>query len=343
MVEVPDSASRVAPDLLGAARALTGVYLGMNRQSWRRKRIKRGGTDVFHVMSRTCGGAVFFDEMDKEALVIVMRKLARFCGVRLLTYCVMGNHFHALVRVPNQARWIEERFGGADGEERLLAHMRLLYSKEHIEAIREDLTKLRAAGMDALAASRIAAIKRRMCDVSEWMREVKVRFSRWFNRRHERKGTLWMAPFKSVLVEDNTQGGPRSNELPTDIARVMAAYIDLNPVRAKLVRGAEEYRWSGWGAALSGDAEAIAGLCDVMHCAPRDWTVQAKRRYADLVSERWENPRPEAETLLQRIPAFTSALVLASPSVDKLAGIRVGGTALRVVRRAGGRGGGDVS
>ncbi|MCP5559819.1 MAG: hypothetical protein H7A55_18880 [Verrucomicrobiaceae bacterium] len=308
----------------------------MNRPSWRRKRVKRGGSDVFHVMSRTCGGSVFFDEMDKEALVIVMRKLARFCGLELLTYCVMGNHFHALIRVPQQATWLDARFGGPTGEERLFAHMRFLYSKDHVEAVQEDLAKLRATGMDALADSRIEAIKRRMCDVSEWMREVKVRFSRWFNRRHERKGTLWMGRFKSVLVEDKEQVGRRSNELPVDIARVMAAYIDLNPVRARLVVGAESYRWSGWGAALCGDAEAIAGLCAILHCHPRDWATQGKRRYAKVVSERWENQRPEPDTLLRRVPSFSSALELASATADGRPGLVVGGMPLRVIRRAGG-------
>jgi hypothetical protein len=68
--------------------------------------------------------------------------------------------------------------------------------------------------------------------------------------------------------------------------RLMAAYIDLNPVRAKLVEGAEDWRWSGWSAALAGDKEAIAGLCDVLHCTPKDWVAWAKGVYAEMVSER---------------------------------------------------------
>lgn len=36
----------------------------------------------------------------------------------------------------------------------------------------------------------------------------------------------------------------------------MAAYIDLNPVRAGIVTKAEDYRWSGYGAAMGGDEKA---------------------------------------------------------------------------------------
>ncbi len=32
--------------------------------------------------------------------------------------------------------------------------------------------------------------------------ELKERFSRWYNKHHSRRGTLWMERFRSVLVED---------------------------------------------------------------------------------------------------------------------------------------------
>ena len=72
----------------------------------------------------------------------------------------------------------------------------------------------------------------RMGDVSAFMKELKQRFSRWYNRRHERFGTLWAERFKSVLVEDQ----PMSVE-------AVAAYIDLNPVRAGLVEDPKDYRY----------------------------------------------------------------------------------------------------
>ena len=88
----------------------------------------------------------------------------------------------------------------------------------------------------------------RMWDLSEFMKVLKGRFTQWFNKRHGRKGTLWEERFKSVLVEDGST------------ARVMSAYIDLNPVRAGMVADPARYRWSSYGAAVAGDRRARAGL-----------------------------------------------------------------------------------
>jgi hypothetical protein len=41
----------------------------------------------------------------------------------------------------------------------------------------------------------------------------------------------------------------------------MAAYIDLNPVRAGLVKDPKDYRWCGYAEALGGSRRAQRGLC----------------------------------------------------------------------------------
>jgi hypothetical protein len=41
----------------------------------------------------------------------------------------------------------------------------------------------------------------------------------------------------------------------------VAAYIDLNPVRAGLVQDPKDYRWSGYGEALGRGGRALDGLC----------------------------------------------------------------------------------
>ncbi len=69
---------------------------------------------------------------------------------------------------------------------------------------------------------------------------VMQRFTQWYNGKHKRSGTLWERRFKSVVVEDGLA------------ARTMAAYIDLNPVRAGMVSDPAEYRWSGYGEAVGG-------------------------------------------------------------------------------------------
>ena len=111
---------------------------------------------------------------------------------------------------------------------------------------------IRKLGMDTLALAKLESIKRRFCDLSSYVKEVKERYSRWFNKRRARKGTLWMDRYKSVMVEG--KGEP---------LHTLAAYIDLNPVRAGLVEDPKDYRWSGYAEAVSGSRRAQRGLSKV--------------------------------------------------------------------------------
>jgi REP element-mobilizing transposase RayT len=256
-------------DALLGVEAKTGLY--PVARSWRggRRRIRGLGiyeSDCFHVMSRTCGGAVFFDEVEKEALRRVLRRMAEFCGVEVLTYCVMGNHFHALVSVPHRPSWMR-RFEGPDGEKRLLAHLRVLYSKDYIAQLMAEMAEWRRLGLEGLVTAKLEGFKRRMCDLSRFVKEVKERFGRWYNKRHERKGTLWMERFKSVLVE-GSRGQVSSVKHELNALQVMAAYIDLNPVRAELVDEPGTYAWSGFGEAERGSKRARRGLWRVVRRGP---------------------------------------------------------------------------
>jgi REP element-mobilizing transposase RayT len=198
------------------------------------KRMKLEGMPAtYHAMSRVVGGQRLFGDREKEILRKMLWQVADFCGVEILTYCVMSNHFHVLIRVP-------EKVVVSDAE--LLRRFRVLYPKptKYQTAEFARLEKaLREGDEDAVVIrERLLA---RMHDLSEFMKTVKQRFSIWYNRNHDnRRGTLWMERFKSVLVEG------AGNPLQT-----MAAYIDLNPVRAGLVEDPKDYRFCGY-------AEAVA-------------------------------------------------------------------------------------
>jgi hypothetical protein len=91
------------------------------------------------------------------------------------------------------------------------------------------------------------------------MKSLLERFTKWFNRKHSRSGTLWEERFKSVIVESGVA------------ARTMAAYIDLNPVRAGMVKDPADYRWSSYGEAIGGGRKgngkkARAGLVRAYFC-----------------------------------------------------------------------------
>ena len=253
-LQIPEDQSLLIEEQLVGINAKTAPYPAARSWSGGRRRILGKGaleSYTYHVMSRTCGGQVLFDDVEKEALRRLLWKMAEFSGVRLVTYCIMGNHFHALVEVPKREIWLE-RFAGDGGEERLYAHLRTLYSREFVGLLKQEMEGLRKLGMDTLALAKLESIKKRFCDLSIFVKEVKERYSRWFNKRHERKGTLWMDRYKSVMVEG--KGEP---------LHTMAAYIDLNPVRAGLVEDPKDYRWCGYAEAVSGSRRAQRGLSKV--------------------------------------------------------------------------------
>lgn len=103
------------------------------------------------------------------------------------------------------------------------------------------------------------------------MKELKERFSRWFNKRHGRRGTLWQDRYRSVLVEDG------------EALRTMAAYIDLNPVRAGLVDDPKDYRWCGYAEALGGSKRARRALCVVLDATVASWDATGREAYRRLL------------------------------------------------------------
>ena len=235
-----------------------------------RKRFKlRQGACSYHVMSRMAGGDHLFDGVGKEAFVKMMRRMSRFCGVDILTYVVMDNHFHLLVHVPDQKTWLK-KFEGEYGEEILLKHLSHLYSKAFLNQLMGEIRLLREKGHENEVQKLLDRFKSRFCDVSVFMKELKERFTRWYNKHYGRRGTLWMDRFKSIAVEDGVA------------LRTMAAYIDLNPVRAGMVADPKDYHWSGYGAAMGGVKEAQRGLRRIVET--RTW-AKASRIYRCWIYE----------------------------------------------------------
>lgn len=191
------------------------------------------GTAYYHCVSRVVDKRVIFHSQEKEVFRSIMRKLEEFCAVRIITYCVMGNHFHLLVEVPDR-----ETIPPLN-RKTLSRVLPLLYDKATVETIMTQLDSAIAAGDSSGVKAIFDRYEARRGNLSVFLKELKQRCSIFMNRRLGRLGTLWEGPFRSVLVE----GGEES-------LQAVAAYIDLNPVRAGLVSVPEDYRWSGYGEAM---------------------------------------------------------------------------------------------
>lgn len=188
----------------------------------------------YHVVSRIVNRDLVLGEDEKRVLISLMRRYERFCGVRVLTYCIMGNHFHFLVQV-------EPRPADADSmtDEALVERVRRCYGKEAGTILKNELADMLRDGRTDMHAATRARYLKRMWNLSAFVQSVKQRFSIWFNKRNGRKGTLWEERYKSVVA------------LGPEAVASVAAYIDLNPVRAGLVEGPADYEWSGYGEAMS--------------------------------------------------------------------------------------------
>lgn len=229
----------------------------------REPRIKvspREAEAVYHCTSRTVNGEWLFDDTAKEVLRRHIRVLAEACGLELLTHAEMINHFHTLVRVPKAGT---EPIADAE----LLRRYRLLHpARTKRNQMRFEFLQAQLAANTPYAVAWRQRILRLMGDVSQYMKLVKQRFSIWFNRTHHRFGTLWAERFKSVLIEPSFE-----------VVSRVAAYIDLNAVRAKLVSDPKDYRFCGYAEAVAGDAQARGGIAGVL--GPGCWErLQAEYR-----------------------------------------------------------------
>ena len=224
----------------------------------RMARIKIAGRGaVYHCISRVVGGQKLLGSLEQEQLREMLWQQAAFSGLEVITYCLMSNHIHLLVRVPAGS-------DVPDGD--LVGRAVTFYGKKslYVQALEQAF-----AQQGALPEDLRAGLRERMGDVSVFMKELKQRFSKWFNKERNRFGTLWAERFKSVVVEDQ----------PGVVATV-AAYVDLNPVRAGLVKDPKDYRWCGYAEAVAGREAARRGLASFHRST--EW-AQVGREYREML------------------------------------------------------------
>ena len=87
--------------------------------------------------------------------------------------------------------------------------------------------------------------------------ETHRRYARRINQREDWQGHLWQERFHSF---------------PMDEAHLLAAarYVELNPVRAGLVKQARQWRWSSTRAHLAGEDDGLARVGPLLERVP-DW------------------------------------------------------------------------
>ncbi len=250
---------------------------------------------------------------EKETFRKILRQCETFYGIKVFTYCIMSNHFHILVGVPEPRELSEDE---------VLSRVAALYPAKFIIGLRRELDTFRDAGLLDLVRTRLASFTRRMFSLSNFMKSLKQRFSSFYNRTHQRSGTLWEERFRSVIVEGE------ETTLMT-----MALYIDLNPIRAGITSDPADYRFCGYAEAVGGGERAREGIRSLMTRKPESWRIvqaeyrrllyatgeetsvrQGFRRYEVSDVEAKKGDLPDGTALRKRIRYLSEGVIVGSRS-----------------------------
>ncbi len=164
---------------------------------------------VYHVMSRTALDGFPLGDVEKDYLLALIKKFGSLYFVDILGFCILGNHFHLLLRM----------------------HPGNAFSDKEIKTRLEDFHQ----GDIVVHKEKISGYREKLGSLSEFVKEIKQGFTRFYNKEKKRRGFFWGQRFKSLIVENG------------DTLINCLAYIDLNPVRANIVDQPEAYRWNTLG------------------------------------------------------------------------------------------------
>ena len=153
-----------------------------------------------------------FGDAEKEMFVRILKRLAAFYAVRVVSYAFMSNHFHIILQAPAKVPSEE------DAATRYAAFHK---GRREIHP-----------GTPACAEW-----ARRLRDVSWFMRHLQHLYTAWYNRTRpvRRHGPLWSGRFKNTVLE------------PGQALWACLAYVERNPVRAKIVADPADYRFCSYG------------------------------------------------------------------------------------------------
>jgi putative transposase len=173
----------------------------------------------YHLHCRISGGRGDYPLSQRAPTRKLIELMEHFIGIYfcdIAAFCIMGNHFHVVVRVENLRDLTPAQ---------LRKRARLLYPTP---ALHKQMSRWKDEQWERL--------QQRLFDVSELMRNLQSAFARWYNRTYDRRGRFWADRFKSVYLEKG------------DTVLDCMLYVELNPLRAGLVERPEE--WPGSSAHL---------------------------------------------------------------------------------------------
>jgi REP element-mobilizing transposase RayT len=150
--------------------------------------------------------------------------LSAVFGLDVLTYAILSNHLHVILRIRPD---VVEEWSNWDVATRWLKLYPGKRLDEHLgEPTQEQIAKL------VSNQEKLNQVRRRLSDVSWFMRALAEPIARMANREDGCKGRFWEGRFKAQKIVDEAG------------LLACAMYVDLNPVRAAMAATPEQSRYT---------------------------------------------------------------------------------------------------
>lgn len=156
----------------------------------------------------------------KQWLEDRLQRFAAYFGIDLLCFSILSNHFHLLLRSRPDvvANWDDTEVAR---RWLMICPVRKDQQGNPLEPTEWELNTIR------LDPTRLATIRRRLSDISWWMRLLSQPLAAMANREEDQVGRFWQGRFRAVRICDEAA------------LLACAAYVDLNPIRAALAETLE--------------------------------------------------------------------------------------------------------
>ena len=124
-----------------------------------------------------------------------------------------------------------DRTQGPVPEAEIIRRVSVLHGEEVAGRLEARWLRLRAQGLDKQVEAEMNNYRRRMNDISEFIKTFKELVNIWFKRSREYCGSIWSGRFTSTLIENGRY------------LEACKRYVYFNALRAGIVKRAADYRW----------------------------------------------------------------------------------------------------
>lgn len=214
---------------------------------------------TYWIQCHTSSSMESMDAEEHAALVSIMRNLAKFCGINVLTYRIQYGNLSMLVSCPSRQHHMEyfqDQHGepAGCGADRLFKHLRNLYTASYVEELVAEYDDLLEHGEDTQPFWE--RYTRRIGTPKRFAEGVNEGFARWVRKNRPQ---LYAKLDGNVCRKDISQ--TYLDQLHKQ--RQVATRLDKEAVEKDDGSEPRKY-WCGYSDALRGDEDAMDGLREIM-------------------------------------------------------------------------------